>query len=139
MSSLFRELDEEATIANVKNLLGNYHRIRRNAKRNVSDLQSPTITDMPKVQSVDNGIEKQIVDRVSAQMIYTNINFTIAAIEQEDLKQILICKFIKYDMSDTNIQDELSLSQATYYRRFRGACLTFADIYGMQELRVFNK
>lgn len=139
MSSLFPEVDEEATIGNVKDLLNDFHRIKRSAKRATGGLKSPVFDDMPKGTGGDNQAENAIVEHVSAQQIYYNIVYAIESIEKDDLRQILQCKHIRYGMTDEMVWMELAISESTYYRRLKQAYLTFAEIYGIQELRVFKK
>lgn len=138
MSRLFPELDEEATVSNVKQLLSKYHHIRGVAQRPVGQLKSAVISDMLRGDSYGNHVENDYIAGISAQQVEVNCRFAIDAIENYEYRQILHDKYIGYSKKDVAIMNELNLPEKTFYRHFKQACLSFAEIYGIQELRVFK-
>lgn len=138
MSSLFPEVDEEATINNVKQLLSNYHHFKALSRRPIGQLKSTVISDMPKGDSYGNRIEDDYVNGFSAQQIETNCRYAIEAIENDEYRVILHDKYVGFK-TDQVIMDDLHLAKKTYYRHAKRAYLTFAEVYGIQELRKFKK
>lgn len=138
MSSLFPEVDEEATINNVKQLLSNYHHFRALAHRPIGQLKSTVISDMPRDDSYGNRIEDDYVNGFSAQQIEVNCRHAIESIENDEYRIILHDKYIGMGKTDQAIMMDLNLAKKTYYRHAKRAYLTFAEVYGIQELREFK-
>lgn len=144
MFSLFgEEYDEEATVKSVKTLLKQYRSMHNFAKRasGVDDmaLQSVEITDMPRAQNFENSAENKLIRAISpgvlAKWHCVHCKNAIEAIEDEEQRTVLQDKFIKGD-TNTAISLKLSIEKATFQRRLFNACLTFADIYGLEELKI---
>lgn len=144
MFSLFdEEYDEEATVKSVKTLLGSYKKMNNFAKRYNSidemSLQSTEITDMPSAHAVANSAEDKLIRAISPGVVTkwhcVHCRHAIEAIEDDDQRYILYHKYIK-NQTSTAISIELNLPKETYRRHLHEACLTFAEIYGLEELRI---
>ena len=67
---LLDDIDYKATEANVKHFLTRiYPRAKRMAGKDLSNIQSPQITDMPKATPVGNPLEQRIIQRAYAQQV----------------------------------------------------------------------
>lgn len=137
-----RDQDNEATIENVKSYLGDYHYYKAISKRQTRlDLKSPVMTDMPSNHSTENHIEQRVVDKTDekwfAEMIVAHCEGAIDAIEDDDKRKILKKRFIRHE-SMLGIAMEIGIAESTCNEWFKEACLTFADIYGLEELRVYK-
>lgn len=137
-----REQDKEATIENVKSYLGDYHYYKSISKRETRiDLKSPVISDMPSNRSTDNLMEERIVDETDekwiAEMIVAHCEGAIDAIEDEKKRKILSDRFIGHN-SMLSISLDIGCAESTCNEWFKEACLTFADIFGLEELRVYK-
>lgn len=137
-----REQDNEATIENVKAYLGDFHYYKAVSKRETRiDLKSPVITDMPGNRSTENRTEERVVDKTDekwvAEMIVAHCEHAIDAIEDDKKQKILHDRFIGHS-SMLGISLDIGCAESTCNEWFKEACLTFADIFGLEELRVYK-
>lgn len=141
--SFYTDLNEEETIQNVKSLLNAYSLFKELGMRSNSvsemDLQSPTMSSEPKAPNVRNSLEDRTLEAISesadAYWHEVHCRHSIEAIQDEELRLILKKKYIEND-TNVAIQYDLHLPKETLRRKLREACLTFANIYGLEELRV---
>lgn len=127
--------DNQKTIENVKALLRKYPRYKRISKRKAGQLKSPSMDGMPRSDSYGNQIESKIINQIEAEQIVMGCQYSIEAIEDSECRKILYDKYIK-GYEDTAIRLSMHMAERTYYRKLKTACLSFADVYGWQELRV---
>ena len=143
MDSIFRNVDEDATIDNAKRVLGDYRRWKLKARRVSFSLQSPTYDGMPKSPNYENTADQKHVNRLNAQFMYTLVEKVIDAVGEIDdhaavLSKVLLYKYI-YGWTNVKCVQELdSMAERTFDRYLREALLTFAEIYpdGVEDLIV---
>ena len=136
--SFWPEVDEEQTIENVDGLLKDYPHYRMRAKREAGLLRSPSMDGMPRADSYDNRVEEEYVSHVEAQQVELNCRYAIESIEDNELRTILHDKYMRGDTNEAIMIKLNNMPKETYRRRWHNACLTFAEIYGIQELQVFK-
>ena len=136
--SIMPQIDERATVKNVKALLENYNVFRNMAKRRAGQLKSTVITDMPTGNRYGNHVEDEYIENVSAQQVEAHCRHAIEAIENDELREILYFKYIR-GYKHVAVMVELGIPERTYFKHLEKACVIFAEIYGIQELVVYQK
>lgn len=122
------QIDEEQTVNNVRDFLGEYELLNRISKRPDINLESPTISDMPKGSSHGNANQEKIVSRIDAQVYVSNIQKVLKLVQAENDTYFQIIKFcyIHPMIDDSPIWDRLNMSKATFYRDRTKALVCFA-------------
>lgn len=122
------QIDEDLTVENAKAVLGEYEILNRISKRPDINLQSPTISDMPKGSSHGNSNQNKILSRLDAQVYVTNIHKVLALVkaESDTYYQIINLCYIHPLINDNAVWDHLNFSKATFYRKQKEALVCFA-------------
>lgn len=136
--SFFPKVNKEATVKNVDELLKEYPHYRLRAKREAGMLRSPSMDGMPRADSYSNRVEDEYVSHVGAQQVELNCRYAIQAIEDDEQRTILHDKYLRGDTNEAIMIKLNNMPKETYRRRWHEACLTFAEIYGIKELQVFQ-
>lgn len=121
-------LDEHATIQNVKEVLTHYQTFKNMAKG--IELAST----MPPAINVDS---EQPLSRIDALQLKLNCDNVIQNMPGDECR-LLKLRYVEYGHSDNDVMRELNLSKSTYTRYKNRACLEFAELFGLIELRVYK-
>jgi len=139
MDSLFPAIDTDKTIKNCKHFLAvTFPAMVRTSGKSVSDLKSPTVDDMPRQTSSDNGIERRIYQRLYAEQV---VRRTIEAISHcsETSKQVLSYLYLD-EYTDTMCYMSIGYSRSHYFDHVKpAALLEFADAYLLDDLHVLKE
>lgn len=112
-----------------ENKLKQCRRLMRTAGQRLTDLQSPTISDMPRSSSYGNAVEERIVRQVSAQQELGEIYRAITWLS-DDEQRLLVAKYLDHGRpTDRMIMMDMGLSERTFYRLHNRALQEFAESY----------
>lgn len=112
-------------------------KMERYAHQSITDIKSPTISDMPKANHVGNSAEETIYKHLYAQEV---LKRTIEAIENcSNISKMIISKlyFTREKPLDWQIMKQLHYHENRYYFYKNRAFLEFADAYLLEDLHVF--
>lgn len=132
MESIFKNVDEERTIANAKRVLKKYRIWRLRARKVNFNLQSPAIDGMPKSPSYGNTIEDKQSEKNNANFMADLIIDVINSItvdEQTATYSELLKLFYIKRYSKTRCMVELNISDKTFNKHLKQAELMFAEMY----------
>lgn len=140
MNELFPQVDEKATVTKVKRFLKKrLPQMQRYSHKDISGIKSPIITDMPKGDSVSNGSEETITQRVYAGQVVDNV---VTALKSCDAisRRLLIDVYIDEPKTPDYLEMETLGYEKTRYQFYKNrACLQFADSFMIEDLHVFKK
>lgn len=140
MAALFPEIDENETASKVMDFFKvTYPKMRRVAGRNVTDLKSPMISDMPKAAPIGNTTEETIIRRMVAGQV---VNQTREAIYHCDNKSSTILKLLYLtdgQYTDEQVWQRIGYEKTQYYYYKKIALLCFADAYLLEDLHCYKK
>lgn len=128
--------------SNVRPILKQYRRLSRIAGRPLTDLKSPTISDMPRAQSYDNNVEKSNVDVVSAMMEVEEIDRAVKNLSYECFEVIYYTYLSKEFHTNLEIAALVfgSLNaNKTVERRQQEGLIQFCESYKNGNLLVFKE
>ena len=138
--SLWPELNEKVTINNVANFFKRtLPKMVRYSGRNITDLKSPTITDMPRGKTVGNVAETTIARRLYAESV---VKQTIKALNScDNISREIITRlyFTNEKVGDKKVWQTSGYQERRYYYYKNRAMLMFADSYLLDDLHVFEK
>ena len=141
MESIFKDVDEERTIANAERVLKGYWKWRLRARRVNFNLQSPAMDGMPKSPSYGNHIEDKQVSKANDDFMANLVVKVIEAVtideETEKYSELLMLLYVKR-YSKTKCMISLNISDKTFNKYLKQAQLMFAEIYpdGVEDLIV---
>lgn len=137
-SSLFPEVDEKKTIANVKRFLSvELPRMERVSHQDITCLKSPVVSDLPKAPASNNKAETTIYRKLYAEQVVWRTSEAIDGcdhISQVLLKRLFADKSAIYDYQ---LMNELGYGNDRYYFYKNRACLQFADTYLLDDLHTY--
>lgn len=133
---LLPELNEKATRENVKNLLGQYHSLRRLAGEQYEQKLTANYTLEPKGSGgISRPVENVVARKMTAIQIIENIHQALNCLSKEE-RQLLWNHYTVNIPSDYEIIENYSISPATYYRKLEKAQLSFAEVYSNGQLLI---
>jgi len=138
---LLPEYDEIKCRNNVRPILKQYRRLARIAGRPLTDLQSPTISDMPRSSSYGNIQEKENTVVASAQMEVEEIDRAVKNLSQECFEVIYYTYLSKAEYTNIEIANIVFGSYGankTVERRQRDGLLQFCESYRHGQLLVYK-
>ena len=138
-SLLGNDIDYKATEANVKHFLTRvYPRAKRMAGKELANIQSPQITDMPKGALAGNPLEQRIIQRSYAQQV---VKATVDAIYRCDAfsREVLDLLYLQ-GYSDSACYMAIGYQRSQYFKRIKPKALRqFAEAYALDDLEIHNK
>lgn len=139
-NSLFPEVDEKKTVANVKRFLSvELPKMERMSHQDITSIKSPVFDDLPKAHASGNKAEETITRRMYAKQV---VKCTSEAIDGCDhVSQTLIKRLFadKSPIYDYQLMGELGYGNDRYYFYKNRACLQFADAYLLDDLHTYLK
>lgn len=133
---LLDDIDYKATEANVKHFLTRiYPRAKRMAGKDLSNIQSPQITDMPKATPAGNPLEQRIIQRAYAQQV---VKATVDAIYRCDAfsREVLDLLYLQ-GYSDSACYMAIGYQRSQYFKRIKPKALRqFAEAYALDDLEI---
>lgn len=133
------DIDYKATEANVKHFLTRiYPRAKRMAGKDLSGVQSPQITDIPKATPAGNPLEQRIIQRAYAQQV---VKETVDAIYRCDAfsREVLDLLYLQ-GYSDSACYMAIGYQRSQYFKRIKPKALRqFAEAYALDDLEIHNK
>lgn len=149
---LFRKVDKKATCkVTAKFLKNDFPRLVRLSQQPVSEydgLRSPTISDMPKGDSIGNSTETKLLKHVEevkqqrnlaliAKLEVSQIMLAINATNRESA--VLLKSLYVQHNSDLKTQLELGIEKTSYFDHYKPlALMEFAEAYSGGALLVFE-
>ncbi|MEK2552519.1 ArpU family phage packaging/lysis transcriptional regulator [Lactiplantibacillus plantarum] len=136
--SLFPEVDEKKTIANVKKFLSvELPKMERVSHQNITNLKSPIISDLPKAPTNGNKAEITIYRKLYAEQVVKRISEAINGCDH--ISQVLLNRLFvdKSAIYDYQLMNELGYGNDRYYFYKNRACLQFADAYLLDDLHSY--
>lgn len=122
------EVDELATSKNVKHFLSKiFPRLIMLSGLDSTQLQSPTLSDMPTSKPVGNSNEKKIINMLEAQRIVKEVIKSMKCCRGHS-STILFDVYV-LEVSAVKIEMKIGFSQAQFYRLKKKALLDFADAF----------
>lgn len=112
-----------------ENKLKQCRRLMRTAGQRLTDLQSPTISDMPHSSAYGNVVEDRIVRQVSAQQELGEIYRAITWLSTDEQRLVLAKYFDNNRPTDRMIMIDMGVSERTFYRLHNRALEEFAESY----------
>ncbi|WP_353990073.1 ArpU family phage packaging/lysis transcriptional regulator [Pediococcus argentinicus] len=123
---------EEAAV----NKLKKCRSLMRLARMRLSDLKSPTISDMPSSPAYGNAIEDKVISQANAQAELKEIYQAISWLKKDE-QQLLFAKFMDpEEPTDIMIYLDMGLDERTFYRLQSKALMEFAESYRYGSLFV---
>lgn len=135
-TSLFPEIDEEATINNCKKHLAViFPKMLRVSGLSAANLKSPEMSDMPKAPASGNSMERRIYQRLYAEQV---VKRTIEAISHCDQRSKEVLSSLYLDgYTDTMCYMHIGYSRSHYFDVVKPeALLQFADCYMLEDLHI---
>lgn len=135
-------VDQIETAENVLYFLKQHYekQLRVYQSTNMANLQSPSISDMPKGSIYGNSNEEKMTKFLSAKMIVDGFNHTLE-VGSYELK--IVCQNVLGKITANEAMERLYLERTRYYEVKRRALNEFADIFEMQtgcpDLHVYKK
>lgn len=140
MDELFPQVDEKATVNKVKHFLKHaLPQMQRYSHKDISDIKSPIITDMPKGGSVGNQAEETITQRVYAEQVIDNVVVALKSCDAISRKLLIDVYVGKSKMPDYLEMESLGYEKTRYQFYKNRACLQFADSFMIADLHIFKK
>ena len=139
MAALFPEISEKATVNKVIEFFKKtFPRMVRTAGRNITDLKSPVISDMPKGNAVGNAAEATITRRLVATQIVEQTRQAISHCDyrSQQIMQMLYLSSNRY--YDYQVQEKIGYQETQYFYYKNKALLSFADAYLLDDLHVYK-
>jgi ArpU family phage transcriptional regulator len=139
MAALFPEISEKATVNKVIEFFKKtFPRMVRTAGRNITDLKSPVISDMPKGDATGNTAESTITRRMVATQIVEQTRQAISHCDyrSQQIMQMLYLSGSKY--YDYQVQEKIGYQETQYFYYKNKALLSFADAYLLDDLHVYK-
>lgn len=122
------KLDSTATIKRVKELLADYHHFKNLSKRLAISGETAINSQL---------LRAPLQSAVSALQFKLKCDNTLRLLSGDE-RLILELRYFEYGNNDDHIMREVNLSKSTYTRRKNSACLSFAKLFGLIELQVYE-
>ncbi|USQ67663.1 autolysin [Companilactobacillus allii] len=139
---LIPEYDESKCKNNVRPILNQYRRLARIAGRSLTDLKSPTISDMPSATPYGNRQEENNSTVISARMELDEINRAMNNLSQECFEVVYLTYMAKEKFTDTKIAysvfQSYDSSKSVERKRSIGL-IQFCEAYRNGKLLVFKE
>lgn len=112
-----------------ENKLKQCRRLMRIAGKRLTDLQSPTISDMPSTPSYGNRVEERIIDQANARYELDEIYRAITWLSDAE-QQLLVAKYLDRNKpTDRMIMIDMRIDERTFYRLHNTALREFSESY----------
>lgn len=112
-------LDEQATVQQVKQLLDNYPHFKNIARR---------LDDPEYINHGDNGL----LQPIEASQLEAKCRLTIESLQNAQYRLILHDRYLCDNNTDKVVKLSMNLTDTTYNRYKRKACLAFAELSNNQ-------
>ncbi|MCI1978057.1 MAG: DUF1492 domain-containing protein [Liquorilactobacillus nagelii] len=136
VTDYFNGIDRVKTADNAESWLlgyGNKKLLAIRYQNMMAGVNSPKYDGMPKGRSNNNAVEDkmtEIIDKHHQVKEYMRITEQVVeSIENDDMRTILIRKYLEEGNSDSNIMDEIHRGKSAYYDMRRDALNVFAFIF----------
>lgn len=125
------KLDTKATIKGVAEVLEHYKTLKKIAGENYVSKITAVLSFEPRsyTGTVRNPIEEHIVRQETARSYMDKIEQSINKIHDPYLRQVIVEKYIKSNVSDIAVYMDLGYSSTEFYRLLDKAMIEFAHYY----------
>ena len=125
------KLDTKATIKEVAKVLEHYKTLKMIAGENYVSKITAVFSFEPRsyTGTVRNPIEEHIVRQETARNYMDKIEQTVNKIHDPYLRQVIVEKYIKSNVSDIAVYMDLGYSSTEFYRLLDKAMIEFAHYY----------
>lgn len=136
---LFPEVDVKASRNNARALLKKFRSLARMAGRPLVDIESPTVSDMPKAQACGNPLEKRLVGVIDAKAEVEKIQQAMSFLPAESYWVLYYSYLCPNELTAWEVANKVSVAddRAVNYRKEK-ALLEFAEAYPSQTLLEFK-
>jgi hypothetical protein len=130
-SQRFSKVDRNQTAKNADEVLCQYAHHKAMASRWSVALQSPAMTGMPRVESVDNAAENKIVGHLDDKQFVAQVDYILKegmpmTAHNEDWPRLLTLLYIR-GLEPQYVQEQLGLEHSAFYEMRRDALCCFAE------------
>lgn len=137
ISGLYKRLDREATAVAAEDLLLDYHhRWARHRGWELAGIQSPSITDMPGSDSVNNHQEDNMIAALADAEYLKRCQDTVKQMSDPTEAAIIKYTYLQTMPSVESIAERIGMSRGGYYKAKTKALLAFAEFW--PELLVYT-
>lgn len=128
--ALIPEIDEQTSRDNARAVLKQYRRYSRMAGRALTDIQSPTIDDMPKATHYENRQEVALTETFNAQIEFEACQQALARLPFVSYWTLYYSYCTPYQLSGNEIAERIGVANddAVDYLK-RRALIEFAEAY----------
>lgn len=125
------KLDTKATIKGVAEVLEHYKTLKKIAGENYVSKITAVFSFEPRsyTGTVRNPIEEHIVRQETARSYMDKIEQAVNKIHDPYLRQVIVEKYIKSNVSDIAVYMDLGYSSTEFYRLLDKAMIEFAHYY----------
>ena len=125
------KLDTKATIKGVAEVLEHYKTLKKIAGENYVSKITAVFSFEPRsyTGTVHNPIEEHIVRQETARSYMDKIEQAVNKIHDPYLRQVIVEKYIKSNVSDIAVYMDLGYSSTEFYRLLDKAMIEFAHYY----------
>ncbi|MDB8867665.1 ArpU family phage packaging/lysis transcriptional regulator [Pediococcus acidilactici] len=103
--------------------------LMRIARKNLTDLKSPTMDSMPASTPYGNQVEARVIKQASAQQELQEIYQAITWLKKDE-QELLFTKYFDFEEpSNTAVAYALNIDESQYYRLRNKALKEFAESY----------
>ncbi|WP_262315383.1 ArpU family phage packaging/lysis transcriptional regulator [Lacticaseibacillus parakribbianus] len=135
---LVPDIDEQASRDNARDLLKDFRRIARMAGRPLTDIKSPTVTDIPRATGYGNLQEKRLTETFDAQQTLETIIQALALLPVQSYWVLFYSYCTPEPLTGYEIAARLNVDNdgVVRYMRHR-ALMEFAEAFPGEKLLVF--
>lgn len=128
LEKLIESVDEPASIENARKCLSKYRTLARMAGKALSDLQSPTINDMPKGGPKEMADDK-IIKRLDAKTEVEKMDYTLYKMDPINSEIIYFCYMARTYHTMEGVALLINMATTTLKRHKKEALLEFSNYY----------